>query len=175
MHFLLLTDRTTFFIAKIGLCSLISKIQSSIWISLFPLIFYFFLSCSAALSFSHSRSFSLLHLFTSGGLALLLTSAPAFSLSPSLSFFSFLLHLYSFIIFPFCSCALLFLHLVCGVSVPPFHLVRQLPRHPLLLLSLIFSLCIHLILPFSPLFHCQPFYIIFLLVSFFFFLRSPHP
>lgn len=32
---------------------------------------------------------------------------------------------------------------------------------------LIFSLCIHLILPFSPLFHCQPFCIVLLLVSFY--------
>ncbi len=58
--------------------------------------------------------FSLLHLFTFCRLALPLTSASV--LSRSLPLFSFLLHLYSFIIFPFCSHALQFSHLSSEIS-----------------------------------------------------------
>lgn len=90
-------------------CSRTPHIFSSflLW-ALFFLLFY-----PGMLSSSHFRFF-LLHLFTFCRLALSLTSASVFSCS--LPLFSFHLHLYSFIIFPFCSHALQFLHLSSEIS-----------------------------------------------------------
>lgn len=92
------------------------------------------------LSSSHSQ-FSLLHLFTFCRLALPLTSASVFS--HSLPVFSFHLHFYSFIIFPFCSHALQFLHPSSDLSVPPLspHSLAPLssPAAPLSLSLSLFS------------------------------------